>query len=320
MIFILNYTKHQVKLIRTMIIIFKLLGLAPFTTEIMPTVTNKRQQLKVAFNYSFIGSLYNLILSVYFLSTIYIFTLPSKHKNLPTIDRFARTSLTIIENSIYTAIILSFCFKQKKYIEIITQLLQVQNNLRLNVLVHKIKYNNITLLILIFQITVTLMLFISEIYADGYLKLSTLVHTVPTLVIATTVISYTNLLIITFNLFKIVNKSFKRVTKKNECVTEYEIEKNRHSFRELVLLRETNREIYHVLKKITGYYSKPMLVIVVHFYASVTYSFYLLVLKILSSVNMTTNGYILQSLWMINSVIPIIYITSYISKNISEVC
>lgn len=305
----------KINLLRTIIKIFKLFGLAPFSTNIFFTDTKKK--IKIIIKKSFIGSLYNLLLSLYFVIIIYA-SQSLKSLKIGYVNYLVQFFLLIIETLISTIITIYYCVQQRKIIKLIINLSKWEKKLIDIKNINKIKihkYNSHIIVIIIYLI-ITLTVLVISCIKRGKFELSSIVSSLPTIIIGCTVIQYMLIVIHLQRRFKYINDLFKQFKLINEDYCDvYDV-----NYVKVISLLSIDRNLYKLLRDTVDFYSLPILFIIGHFCLTLSYTFYLWIICVFNYGHKDfALQFILQTIWIIRIIYPIICFILCVTKISTEV-
>lgn len=323
--------------LQILIIIFKVLGLAPFTF-IFPrrSNTDKNHQSTIHTSYSITGSLYNILTSfVSVITVIYVrYTKKQNVLNFKTAN-IQTLYLILIEIGVHcisTIIVIIFCFKQKILISIVNKIISVDNEIQKHLnQFNQLRDDNYQILVVLIHIIIPFLLNLKALNGDNY-TVYVSYHIILGFTIDSLVIQYA--LFIHFLRKKIhkLNESFLLLANKTDQLTQEFLHSNNSLYndniKKFVFIRKTHRSVYEVAWELSDFYSLPILLAILFQCASIILSVYLSILNYKQRIQTPENhGHFWLSifnicfnlLWILRNIIPIIIVTSYITKTIAEV-
>ncbi|XP_074105389.1 uncharacterized protein LOC141531451 [Cotesia typhae] len=315
---------------------FKVIGLAPYKLTILPSPQNKLngQQFLGQTSYSLLGLIYNLVLPLTSIPTLY-YWLPQVHKKTESSDTEMQMEawreffFGVTSHGTFIIIVLFCIVKQRVFIKVINRLFQFEKELADTFYNTKNLPSGKPILIFVFSthLSATVLNILTEFFAElKYITaLDTVLFIIPEFVIGNLVIQYALILIFLENRFKGLNKLLLSLVDTNcnesKCQRFFRIMSdscNENVVRLIRYIRDAQRNLYEISDDFSKCYSWPMLLSITYFAAGIIYSSYELFQNITKSeTNILVS--INLALWVIKTMIPIVTLTCCVTKIINEV-
>lgn len=295
-------------------LIFKLAGLAPFSY-----IRKKNGQILTT-RYSPVGVFYNLILIV-----LLIVSEIDLAANVNRYDMMNKTSLVSMSFSIHAitsiigsgVIILTFCWKQKKFVTILNTIAKVDHQLAIK---QDIKFNWILFFYSLFILTLIVYNYIAQ--GDIISPLHFFAMFGGYITISYSIIQYAMVLKMFRSRFETVNHKLKDFSRKTEFKS-YSCLCNSISvplvLTDLTLqkLREVHEELIGAAESVNEFYGFPMLIstgVMLYNFASNAYFLYVF------SSNIWSANFILTIHYCVYKFIPIWILVIFVGQTLREVC
>lgn len=327
------YTKTDIILLRLIFMFFKFFGLAPITINKV-TKKNRRSKVKIITlicSHSWIGIIYNIILSIYsllmicFLTSFLLYT---------TTDIAIDTSFTLALfvgcNIFVMTTSLIYVLRQRTIVLIINQLFYVDTILfgqLINICQHKTaKYKQIIMFIL--YITATIVVFTTQMFRSRDEQLW-LITFIPTFFLSWIMLQYAFIIIYLEKMFKRLNKSLELFTNSDNVDKYFQnaifhVSKilNNTMLKDIICMRTAHSMLHEISKKIADFYSTPIIFAISSSYLLLIYNVYDCITTILLSTKAPPQILVIINacFWIIIAALPIIFLTSSITELITEVC
>lgn len=330
------YLKKNLKLnlnklvIHVIAVLFKLIGLAPFNvkmTSIINKTNEKKKLLKIKIVYSKLGSFYNFIISFYIFYLIYVIMHSGiKYAQLSKIDKTVRVLLSILEHVSIFIIVSTYCFTQKKIVEILNGLLKLDDMLMNNLYNDKLLNNKLyQLMIFTLQLIIPIVLFIIETIDEKKFKLNIFTHTISTIFINSSIGQYVGVLVFLNKRFEIINYLIIKFPTFNDSNNPCEIMmtngfRNSLSKMELKFIRRNFYNYYKITEDVKKFYSPLILVVVVHWSLSLAYICYMMLRYIIYDKDVTVMKHVIEILWLFRTLFPFALLTSNVTAINNQVC
>lgn len=321
------YSKCDIILLRLILTIFKILGVAPFTVNI--SVDNRKtlkQSNLLYFSTSITGSLYNVTLSLCLLLVIYFLTPIILNLEQSKIGIMFTTSLFIGCNIMVITILLIYVIRQRDIVKIANQLVNLNTKLIAILLYDDVdnKPNNskfyYTSTIIIYGMSFTLLLTTQVIGTSIFA-----ITLIPQFLLVWSTIQYALIVKYLQQLFKVVNKSLNLL---ENCAFEREnlvinLAPNlmRHKImKDLCDIRKAHRILYDISRQVSEFYSLPSLLVSTYACTGTMYSSYHFVISFFrDTVQLSYVRFFNSVFWIVQPILPTIILADSVNGHITEV-
>lgn len=334
--FIREFSLWNKRLLRLIVIFFKLIGLAPFNIIILPVCSNKNRLMEINFVKSILGLIYNYFLSIYFFLIMCLY-LPNLYDqniwNISKIQISYEIGLSFFANSGAMIIILIYNYNQEILIMVFNRLVHLETIL-INEFnnSHQVQqslsgkcHQTITIGI---YIIINIVLLISELIRYNAHQIFYVVRlALPGFFIGSMIIQYTLIVIFIKNKFYYLNELLlssenpMKQRKVNSNVNNIRASLENKLLNEFKIIRKTQRALYEVSWDLVEFYSLPTLLAIAIAFIQLVYHCYFFVSPLLKFSNLPPAVIIINDImWIMKDVFPIVILTTTISQFIIEVC
>lgn len=319
----------EIMLFRLVVYVFKIFGIAPFAVEIKRNYNN----LSVNINQSLKGSIYNFILSFYFVIVIFYFIYGDVYREAYKLEYIVTVFMLIGENVAMTVTVATFCLKQRKIVKILERLIFLERDFIDNYCDKKklkdYKYKHVFIcapqMIMSFIIAI-----VKTIDYEGDL-VEYIVYLIPKFIIGGLLMQFSLIVIFIEKRFRGINETFALLAAANNNLTDISISSlslrkrgldNYKLFavkNKIVNLKKSYRSLYEITKSVTKFYSWLLVFAILNFSTVVAYNLYRLAIITIRQ-QLSTKLCFFVSIWCITYFGPLLTFTGYVSKISSEVC
>lgn len=311
------YSKFDIVLIRVMVMMFKLIGMAPYTINISTT----ERRIKFYFSTSWLGTIYNIFLLLFSLMMLYLLTPFIYRKNNTQIS--LSTGLFIIRCVCMALILLIYIFRQRDTVTIFNRLVVLEVKL-IDELFHiyhlkREKFYNIMFVV---YIIINILLFIIACYwSRSYI----LIGIINDFILGLPLWQHSLLLIYLQNRIKSLNKSLESLKNPymdfGQPLIRATAIYRRKIKEDIVLIRKMHRQYYELSHAICDIYTWSSLIVIIERFLALIHALYKLLIQIrLISHSGSTTIKDLQIFWIVTRVLPILALTDSVTRLNSEVC
>lgn len=334
MSFLKGLLKKNYISLRVIIIIFKTLALAPLTLTIRRSSNiHKNNRFIIKSSNSFYASMYNLIVTLASIVALPCFIIfyrdnpaLSKIKN-PCLQRLHLMTIDIGLHCMSTATVIFFYVKRKILVSIINKIIYVHNELKENLIYNsQWRDNTCEVLIVVLQIIITFIVNMRTFETKQ--QLSSFYNIAAGCILEGVVIQYALCVNFLRKLILSLNESLLSFANKvDESSNEFlHFNNNLHSdiIKQFIFIRKMQRFMYEITQELSNFYSFPILLAIISSCLWMIISLFIIIFyhNIKSPHTNFHNLFMLlvDSSWIFKEFIPILVLSCYITRIITEVC
>lgn len=318
---------------RTLLIFFKVIGLATFTHYVV--VQKKRSsQVLCTFQYSELGIVYNAVLISLMIASNYLsipYRINMEYLNKTNMTVGIEIFQTILGSVAICAILLSYCFNERSLVRIANRLMNVEHDLdrmyRLYPTLRRERVFRVLVVICSLKGSLMVILLISEYFAFYPSPISWLTDILPTFHVGWFMIQYFLLVSVIQADFADVNQAIQGLSRVNSadsrpqslCQTRRVVVSN-STVHQLLQLRDVHCLLCEVSQDVSDFYSAPIVFGISFMFFSLVYNGYYLLSPLLLSDEVLEYEVLIDTIiWLIFLTYPIILLTTRITKTLHEV-
>lgn len=326
------YSKSGIDSLRLILLIFKLLGIAPFSLNIviLKTPKNSRIQRVLYFSTSKRGSIYNLLLILCLLPITFYLAPVIYHIDSPAqIDVVIGTSLFIAGNISVIIVLLIYIFRQGTIVSIAHRLVYMDKKLigKLSNICFQSSISDFIherFILLTFLIS-GMIAFVSQLTMPGDQPLF-VISLIPNLFLYSSVIQYALILIYLQKQCQNLNKSLKLL---ENPIIKFQFDFNyvktvpRYiTMNNLYITREGHRVLNEISWKLSNFYGWTALIVITYSCVSLIDLMYYFIISIdtMELPSLFWLSVINGISWIVITIYPIFVLTSSVTGLITEVC
>lgn len=319
--FTCNTFLPEIQLYRVLLKFFKILGLAPFNINLVPSIQNrKEQQFDINYTYSFEESAYDFILSVCLLFKI-IYDFIHQH-----FENAYQHLYHLVNNFSLMMIITSYCLKQQLSAKIITNLTYLETELTCKSWDYSFKITSFKKYCIAITMFFTVN-FIAIIVFHSWWNANQTIETYVTLsslfITGLCVIQYASVMIYLYQRLKTLNSSLLVLANNKDDYLDLWTNsiRNHITNQKLIFLRQAHRLLYNCLCDTNKFYSVPIFFAVLSNFPVLLLSVESLIrTKFISEeLSIMVLHYFGISLLIVFSLAPISVLCLFVTKIITEV-
>lgn len=306
-------------IIRAIIIIFKLLGLAPFLIKIK-NLTHDKNNYDIKASVSLRGFAYNFLLIIYFIYSTSIDLLSIGDNSITHLNKFVREFIIIFRSVSIIVTLIIYNLKQKSAVKIINDFLLIENFFFTKLNYKKSIKKYLLSFIVIIQLLIIIAVVILELIKGNFkLQLIVIKNLITTIIIDLSLIQYIIVLFVICSKLSSLNELFSRLKKSNN---EYEsnlfmiiMNSDENDFKRIKNLEKGHVCVYKVLIRVGKFYSRSILLVLIYYCIVIIYGFYLFIISSFlgekSEIFTVDNSYCF--FFMLEHLYPIIVLTTCVT-------
>ncbi|XP_012539968.2 putative gustatory receptor 28a isoform X2 [Monomorium pharaonis] len=321
--------QHSFRMLKLLIIFFKLIGLATFTYHIV----KHKKRISYTFQYSEFGIVYNVVLSSLMIASNYVsipYRIGLAYENKTNLTTGIEILQTVLGSLVICAILLSYCIEQKSLIRIVSRLIDVEHEMdRLYYLYRPLRRQRIfcgLIIVCILKILLLILLLFTEILAFQTGPISWLTDILPTFHVGWLFMQYFLLVTVIQANFADLNQAiqnFIRVSTSDfQPQSFYQTRRvvvSNFTVHQLLQLRDIHCHLCKISEDVSNFYSLPVLFGLSFLFLTLIYNCYYLLSPLLMTDDILEYETLSNTIiWLLFLLYPISLLTNRITKILNE--